>query len=200
MLVVAMHQSFNLIKTNPGNGTHPIQLELFGSWHLIFGDVSWASVHGVSRRWPNHFSWQCRIFCSMEVTISLSVTAERVKIFAFARLRFSQLSFRWPQLGGMDIHVTDPLWNLNCIPWQIKTSATRQKTNILTSYTAQKSFNIPIKISSVFHYKNWREMPYLYHYHKQFLISTFHVGNIHYFNTSRTALLSDLFFMSECPY
>lgn len=44
-------------------------------------------------------------------------------------------------------------------------------------------------------------MQYLCQYHKQFLISTFHVGNsdINYY-ISRPALLSDLFFMSESQY
>lgn len=45
-------------------------------------------------------------------------------------------------------------------------------------------------------------MPYLCHYHMQFFISTFLLGNsgISYYNINRPVLPSDLFFMSESRY
>lgn len=137
-------------------------------------------------------SWKCPSLCDCWGSYNIC--------FCKAKLQsFGQSSFRWLQLGGMNTSFTDLWWIWPVSQDRLKPSATRQKTNTLTSYAAYKSFYIPIKITRVFHYKNWKEMPYLCHYHKQLLISTFHVGNsdINYYNISRPALLSNLFFVSE---
>lgn len=45
-------------------------------------------------------------------------------------------------------------------------------------------------------------MPYLWYYHMQIFIFTFHVGHlsINYYTISRLVLLADLFFVSEYQY
>lgn len=73
-LVVAMHRSFNLIKSCTGNWTGVFQLKLFEHWHLFWaGGLGCLSVHSASRRHPNQFRLGCRIYHFLKVFISISL-------------------------------------------------------------------------------------------------------------------------------
>lgn len=112
-LVVAMHRSFNLIKSCTGNWTGVFQLKLFEHWHVVWAVcLSTVPPEGT----PTNLdlaagfitSWKCS-------SLFLYVTVEGITLCGFCKAKlqtFSKTSFRWLKLAGKNTSFIDPWCSL----------------------------------------------------------------------------------------